>query len=52
MKIIPVVIGALGTALKELIKGLEALDLASALNLLQKACLFGSARILRKVLDT
>ena len=50
--IISIVIGALGTVPVELIKGLKAPEMACALGLLQKACLLGSARILRKILDT
>ena len=50
VKIIPIVIGALGTVPKGLIKGLElALDLASAFDLLLKVCLLRSARILMKI---
>ena len=49
VKIIPIVIGALGTVPKGLIKGLETLEMTSAFDLLQKACLPGSARIFRKV---
>ena len=41
-----------GTVPVELIKGLKAPEMACALGLLQKACLLGSARILRKILDT
>ena len=51
-KIVPVVIGALGTLPKDFWKWLTELDMASDAVLLQKACLLGSARILRKVLDT
>ena len=52
VKIIPIVIGALGTVPKGLLKGLEDLEMTNAFDLLQKECLLGSARILRKVLDT
>lgn len=52
VKIIPIVTGALGTVPKGLLKGLEALEMTNALDLSQKACLLGSARIIRKVLDT
>ena len=51
VKIIPIIIGALGTVPKGLFKGLQALEMTSAFNLLQIVCLQGSARILRKVLD-
>ena len=52
VKIIPIVIGALGTVPKGLLKSLEGLEMTSTFDLLQKACLLGSARILRKFLDT
>lgn len=39
VKIIPIVIGALGTVSKGLIRGLEVLDLANTFNLSQKVCL-------------
>ena len=52
VKIVPVVIGALGTLPNDMWKWLTELDMASDIVLLQKACLLGSARILRKVLDT
>ena len=49
--ILPIVIGALGTVSKNLEKNLVALNFEKAIETLQKACLLGSARILRKVLD-
>ena len=52
MKIIPIIIGALGTVPKGLLKGLEALEMTSAFDVLQKARVLGYARILRDVLDT
>lgn len=41
VKIIPIIVGALGTAPRGLIKGLDALEMTSAFNLLQKGCLQG-----------
>ena len=49
VKIIPVVTGAL---LEWLIKATDTPDLSSCLDLLQKVYLLGTARILRKVLET
>ena len=49
--IIPIVIGALGTVTKNITKYLENIDFESGLETLQKACLLGTARILKKVLD-
>ena len=49
--IIPIVIGALGTVTKNAAKYLEEIDFKSGLDPLQKACLLGTARIIRKVLD-
>ena len=51
VKIIPVIIGALGTLPKCLPKWLRALNMTCDIELLQKVCLLGSARILRRVLD-
>ena len=51
VKIIPVIIGALGTLPKCLPKWLRELNMTCDIELLQKVCLLGSARILRGVLD-
>ena len=51
VKIIPVIIGALGTLPKCLPKWLRVLNMTCDIELLQKVCLLGSARILRRVLD-
>ena len=51
VKIIPVIIGALGTLPKCLPKWLRVLSMTCDIELLQKVCLLGSARILRRVLD-
>ena len=49
--IIPIVIGALGTVTKNVAKYLEKIDFKPGLDPLQKACVLGTARIIRKVLD-
>ena len=51
VKIIPVVIGALGTVSKSLKKYLTELQMEKLFSVMQKACLLGTSRILRKVLD-
>ena len=51
VEVIPVVIGALGTVTKHFEKWIEKLDLDLTIEALQKACLLGTARIIRKVLD-
>ena len=50
--IIPIVIGALGTITKELIKELEDLEIRGWMKTIQIALLLRSARILRRVLET
>ena len=49
--IIPIVIGALGIVTKNVAKYLEKINFKPGLDPLQKACLLGTARIIRKVLD-
>ena len=49
---IPIVIGALGTIPKGLIKGLEDLEIRGQLVTIQTTTLLRSARILRKVEET
>ena len=49
--IIPVVIGALGVVSKRFNSYIAALDFDPGVQPLQKACLIGTARIVRKVLD-
>ena len=51
VEVIPVVIGALGTATKQFKKWIQKLDLEITVEMLQKPCLLGTARIIRKVLD-
>ena len=49
--IVPIIIGALGSVTKKLVKNLEMINLVKGVEPLQKACLLGTARIIRKVLD-
>ena len=51
IKVIPVVVGALGSTSKKLKKCIEELGVVRSTTLLQKTALLGTARILRKVLD-
>lgn len=51
IKIIPVVIGALGSVSPQLDKWLQLIGMTNYLQTIQKACLLGTARILRKVMD-
>ena len=50
-KIIPIVIGALGTIPKTLQKQLEQIESSIAINQMQTTVLLNTARILRKVLE-
>ena len=50
--IVPIVIGALGTISKGLLKGLEDLEVRGRLETIQKTTLLRSASILRRVLET
>ena len=50
--IIPIMIGALGTVTKVLLKGLEDLEVGGRVETIQITTLLRSARILRKVLET
>ena len=50
--VVPVVIGALGVTSKRLKDWLEKLNVKSSIDLLQKAALLGTARIVRQVLET
>ena len=47
---VPVIIGVLGTLPKGLRTWLNVVDLGEELSLLQRTCILGSARILRRVL--
>ena len=48
--VVPVIIGALGTLPKGLRTWLNVVDMGKDPGLLQRACILGSARILRRVL--
>ena len=49
--IIHIIIGALGLVTKNVESNLEIINFKNGIEPLQKACLLGTARILRKVLD-
>ena len=51
MKVIPIVIGALGTIPKGLIKRLEDLEIRGLVETILTTALLRSARILRRVLE-
>ena len=50
--IVPIVIGALGTIIKGLLKGLEDLEVGGRVETIQTTALPRMARILRRVLET
>ena len=50
--IVPIVIGALGTITKRLLKGLEDLEIGGRVETIQTTGLLRTARILRRVLET
>ena len=50
--IVPTVIGALGTLTKELLKGLEDLEVGGRVETIQTTALLRTVRILRRVLET
>ena len=50
--IVPIVIGALGTITKGLLKGLENLEIGGRVETIQMTALLRKARILRRVLET
>ena len=50
--IVPIVIGALGTITKGLLKGLEDFDVGGRVETMQTTALLRTARILRQVLET
>ena len=49
---IPNISGAFGTVTKRLIKGLEDLEIKERVETIQTSAFLGSARILRRVLET
>ena len=50
--IVPIVIGALGTITKELLKSLGNLEVGGRVETIQMTALLRTARILRRVLET
>ena len=50
--IVPIVIGALGTITKGLLKSLEDLEVGGRVETIQTTALLRTARILRQVLET
>ena len=50
--ILPIMIGAFGTVTKGLLKGLEDLEVGGRVKTFQTTTLLGTARILRRVLET
>ena len=50
--IVPIVIGALGTITKGLLKGLEDLEIGWRVETIQTTALLRTARILRRVVET
>ena len=50
--VVPIVIGALGTITKGLLKGLEDLEVGGRVETIQTTALLRTARILRRVLET
>ena len=52
VRVIPIVIGSLGTISNNFESWLEKLNLKSTIELMQKAALLGTAKIIRKVLET
>ena len=50
--IVSIVIGALGTVTKGLLKGLKDLEVGGRVETIQTTALLRSARILRRVLET
>ena len=50
--IVPIVVGALGTIIRGLLKGLEDLEVGGRVETIQTTALLRTARILRRVLET
>ena len=51
VKIVPIIVGALGSVTKEIEGYINSIGIECPISLLQKACLLGTARIIRKVLN-
>ena len=52
VEVIPIVVGALGAVSKKLDKWIEKLGIHIGIELLQKTALLGTARVLRKSLES
>ena len=52
VSVVPIVFGAFGAVNKNLMVWVTKIGTPGILNLLQKPCLFGKAKILRRTLDT
>ena len=52
VSVVPIVFGAFGAVTKNLMMWVTKIGTPGILNLLQKACLLGTAKILRRTLDT
>ena len=52
VSVVPIVFGAFGAVTKNLMMWVTKIGAPKILNLLQKACLLGTAKILRRTLDT
>ena len=50
--LIPIIIGAFGTLNKNFKRYVEELEIMQMTSLLQKTCVLGTAKVIRKVLDT
>ena len=50
--IIPIIIGALGTLSKNFKRYVEQLEMGQMTSLLQKICVLGTTKIIRRTLDT
>ena len=50
-KVVPIVVGALGTVSKSLNGYLKEIGVSTKIQVIQKSALLGTARILRKVLE-
>ena len=51
VKVLPIVIGALGSATKEFDGWIEKLGITNNVGVMQKTALLGTTRILKKVLE-
>ena len=52
MTVMPIVIGGLGTVAKELVQGLEDLEIRRRVETIQTTALLRLARILKRILET